>query len=363
MWSLSLLQPFVKGTFKGCFAEGEVSFVTEGCPSWRFLCFAPPCLDFSEVWYTVCFFFTGISLRLAALLKSRSSGCWRDILVVASVYTRLSDRFQLIFLSQVLDLQSAPFFAKVGWSLSPYSERCMRKDSSKCNLAKGRSPTCRLNRCRCSSWTVLSQREIPPCRLKTPFRLTRLWPVPEVTEQAPRKLLPCPLRKHWASPSWCRQSNWGAYSQFFFAGSCLGWSRAERPSVSWTEVLKTLCLQQPKEMFNIIKLCKNMQKATSTKVQTKFKQTSNLRCQEETQKGPLRIQRKAILPEWQCNRRKRALVKPEGSTYARVGICNQGKRALVKPEGSTYAGARSDQRIPWDRLWERVWTFHLAGGH
>ena len=24
----------------------------------------------------------------------------------------------------------------------------------------------------------------------------------EVTGQAPRKLVPCPLRKHWASPSW-----------------------------------------------------------------------------------------------------------------------------------------------------------------
>ena len=43
---------------------------------------------------------------------------------------------------------------------------------------------------------------------------------------------------------------------FFFAGGCLGWSRAERPSVSWTKVLETLCLQQPKEMFNI----KNTQK-------------------------------------------------------------------------------------------------------
>ena len=42
-----------------------------------------------------------------------------------------------------------------------------------------------------------------------------------------------------------------------------------------------------------------------------------------------------------CKQKKRALVKPEGSTYARVGKCIQRKRALVKPEGSTYAGARS----------------------
>ena len=37
----------------------------------------------------------------------------------------------------------------------------------------------------------------------------------------------------------------------FFAGGCLGWSRAERPSVSWTKMLETFCLQQQKEMLNI----------------------------------------------------------------------------------------------------------------
>ena len=58
------------------------------------------------------------------------------------------------------------------------------------------------------------------------------------------------------------------FSAFFFAGSCLGWSRAERPSVSWTEVLETLCLQQPKEMFNISNFCKSVQLATSTEVLT-----------------------------------------------------------------------------------------------
>ena len=31
------LQAFVKGTFKGCFAEGEAPFVTEGYPFWRSL--------------------------------------------------------------------------------------------------------------------------------------------------------------------------------------------------------------------------------------------------------------------------------------------------------------------------------------
>ena len=41
----------------------------------------------------------------------------------------------------------------------------------------------------------------------------RLWLVPEVTGQAPRKLAPCPLRKQWALPSWWKQSNLGAHSQ------------------------------------------------------------------------------------------------------------------------------------------------------
>ena len=31
----------------------------------------------------------------------------------------------------------------------------------------------------------------------------------------------------------------------FFAGGCLGWSRAERPSVSWTKVSKTLWSNPP----------------------------------------------------------------------------------------------------------------------
>ena len=36
------------------------------------------------------------------------------------------------------------------------------------------------------------------------------------------------------------------------------------------------------------------------------------------------------------------------------GKCNQRKRALVKPEGSTYAGARSDHRIPGKAEFEHI---------
>ena len=106
---------------------------------------------------------------------------------------------------------------------------------------------------------------------------------------------------------------------FFFAGGCLGWSRAERPSVSWTKVLETLCLQQPKEMLNI----KCVQKHAKGH---RYQQSPNTGQRMQSLK---RAQRRGL--RW----------NPKESTYARVGRCNQGKRALVKPEGSTYAGARS----------------------
>ena len=74
---------------------------------------------------------------------------------------------------------------------------------------------------------------------------------------------------------------------YFFAGGCLGWSRAERPSVSWTKVLETLCLQQPKEMLNI-KFCKNMQRATGTnKVQTRGKECRVSRGHKEEGSGEI----------------------------------------------------------------------------
>ena len=41
----------------------------------------------------------------------------------------------------------------------------------------------------------------------------RLWLVPKVTGQAPHKLAPCPLWKHWALPGRWMQKNVGAHSQ------------------------------------------------------------------------------------------------------------------------------------------------------
>ena len=148
----------------------------------------------------------------------------------------------------------------------------------------------------------------------------------------------------------------GCNHLIFFAGSCLGWSRAERPSVSWTEVLKTLCLQQPKEMFNIDNLCKSVQMATSTEVLTKFKQNKQRRrvSRRYTKEGSNDPKEGTHAIVTRCNRKTRALVKPEGSTYAREGRCNRRKRALVKPEGSTYAGARSDHRIPRKERFEHI---------
>ena len=104
----------------------------------------------------------------------------------------------------------------------------------------------------------------------------------------------------------------------FFAGGCLGWSRAERPSVSWTKVLETLCLQQPKEMLNI----KCVQKHAKGH---RYQQSPNTGQRMQSLKG---AQRRGI--RW----------NPKESTYARSRMQPR-KRALVKPEGSTYAGARS----------------------
>ena len=52
---------------------------------------------------------------------------------------------------------------QLGWSLYQCSEHFMRQDSSKCCLAKGRSPACRLNRP--SSWTVTAMlvSSLSPC--------------------------------------------------------------------------------------------------------------------------------------------------------------------------------------------------------
>ena len=72
-------------------------------------------------------------------------------------------------------------------------------------------------------------------------------------------------------------NNLSSNGHIFFAGCCLGWSRAERPSVSWTKVLETPCLQQLKEMLNIKFLQdelftsseKHMQQCTTTVISVK----------------------------------------------------------------------------------------------
>ena len=129
----------------------------------------------------------------------------------------------------------------------------------------------------------------------------------------------------------------------FFAGGCLGWSRAERPSVSWTKVLETLCLQQPKEMFNIKNSGKNVRLATST---NKYSQSSK--------------QNFAISSSFAWIHRRGLRWNPKESTYARVGRCNQRKRALVKPEGSTLC---QSQKCTSDTRKGKVWTNCRSCGH
>ena len=96
---------------------------------------------------------------------------------------------------------------------------------------------------------------------------------------------------------------------FFFAGGCLGWSRAERPSVSWTKMLETLCLQQPKEMLNI----KSVQKHAKGHRYQQSPNTSKESRVSSTQRRGLR---------W----------NPKESTYARVGRCNQGRGLWWNPK-------------------------------
>ena len=96
---------------------------------------------------------------------------------------------------------------------------------------------------------------------------------------------------------------------FFVAGGCLGWSRAERPSVSWTKMLETLCLQQLKEMLNI----KCVQKHAKGH---RYQQSPNTEKKAESQ----RAQRRGL--RW----------NPKESTYARVGRCNQGRGLWWNPK-------------------------------
>ena len=123
----------------------------------------------------------------------------------------------------------------------------------------------------------------------------------------------------------------------FFAGGCLGWSRAERPSVSWTKMLETLCLQQQKEMLNI----KCVQKHAKGH---RYQQVSNTEKKAESQ----RAQRRGL--RW----------NPKESTYARVGRCNQGRGLWWNPKEAPVPEPEVRVR---DRKGQRFKQVMKVGGH
>ena len=124
---------------------------------------------------------------------------------------------------------------------------------------------------------------------------------------------------------------------FFFAGGCLGWSRAERPSVSWTKMLETLCLQQQKEMLNI----KCVQKHAKGH---RYQQVPNTEKKAESQ----RAQRRGL--RW----------NPKESTYARVGRCNQGRGLWWNPKEAPVPEPEVRVR---DRKGQRFKQVIKVGGH
>ena len=126
-------------------------------------------------------------------------------------------------------------------------------------------------------------------------------------------------------------------ARVFFAGGCLGWSRAERPSVSWTKMLETLCLQQLKEMLNI----KCVQKHAKGH---RYQQSPNTEKKAESQ----RAQRRGL--RW----------NPKESTYARVGRCNQGRGLWWNPKEAPVPEPEVRVR---DRKGQRFEQVIKVGGH
>ena len=111
---------------------------------------------------------------------------------------------------------------------------------------------------------------------------------------------------------WLRHRCW---SLFLLAAAWVDPGRS--PSVSWTKMLETFCLQQQKEMLNI----KCVQKHAKGH---RYHQVSNTEKKAESQ----RAQRRGL--RW----------NPKESTCARVGRCNQGRGLWWK--NSAW----------WELLWE-----------
>ena len=162
---------------------------------------------------------------------------------------------------------------------------------------------------------------------------------------------------------WCIDAWKGDWVLFFFCWKLLGFipggapfsqlNRGVKDAVSATTKIRCLTslIRQ--------KTCIGPQVPKYSQVETKKKTTKDPRqnTSKNNKKAPPFLS-KATSPEGNCNRRKRALVKPGGSTCARVEKATR-KRALVKPAGSTYAGARVVIGIHGECLK----TSHVVSGH
>ena len=113
-----------------------------------------------------------------------------------------------------------------------------------------------------------------------------------------------------------------------------------------------------KRMFNINKLCKNVQKATSTKVLTSQTNTTRNRDKTQQKKRLHGSKVKQGRQKARCNRRKRALVKPKGSTCARVGVQTK-EEGFGETRRKHLCRSRSVHRNPW----RMFGTSHVFSGH
>ena len=101
-----------------------------------------------------------------------------------------------------------------------------------------------------------------------------------------------------------------------------------------------------KRMFNIDKLCKNVQKATSTKFLTSQTNTTGTETKHKRRKRLHGSKLKQSRQKARCNRRKRALVKPKGSTCARVGVQTK-EEGFGETRRKHLCRSQSVHRNPW----------------
>ena len=124
----------------------------------------------------------------------------------------------------------------------------------------------------------------------------------------------------------------GILDCFFFAGSCLGLSRAERPSVSWTKVLETLCLQQPKRCLTSINYAKTCIRPQVPKY-LQVKQTQRgTETKHRQKKGLQRFLSKAGSPKGKMQPQEEGFGETRGKHLCQSGSANKGRGFWWNPK-------------------------------